>query len=245
MRPIVLATDYGVAGSYVGQIKSAIYKIAPSAKIIDLIHELPAFNPKASAYLLASLIEFIPENSVIVGVVDPGVGSSREPLIIESDGYSFIGPNNGLFSIATRNLSSISLSKITVSEKSISKTFHGRDIFAPAAANIIAKISNALEPQQHKNLVGAEWQDYLSEIIYIDHFGNAVTGIRLGGSTFDVNKKYMINDYELSYKEAFYCANKNECFWYRNSNNLLEIAANKISVDNVIDISIGTKIKAI
>ena len=73
MRPIVLATDYGVSGPYVGQLKAAIYKIVSNAQIIDLIHDLPAFNSKASAYLLASYLEYIPENSIVVGVVDPGV----------------------------------------------------------------------------------------------------------------------------------------------------------------------------
>ena len=105
MRPIVLATDYGESGSYVGQLKSAIYKIAPHAQVIDLIHDLPVFNPKASAYLLASYLDYIPENSIVVGVVDPGVGSNREPIILEGNGYTFIGPNNGLFSIVAKKLS--------------------------------------------------------------------------------------------------------------------------------------------
>ncbi|MGI9227639.1 MAG: SAM hydrolase/SAM-dependent halogenase family protein [Gammaproteobacteria bacterium] len=244
MRPIVLATDYGIAGPYVGQLKSAIYKISPNALIIDLIHDLPAFNPKASAYLLASYLEHMPENSIIVGVVDPGVGSDREPIILEGNGFTFIGPNNGMFSIVARKLVDIKLSKIIVTEKSVSKTFHGRDIFAPVAAKIVSNLENKLEPLEINKFVGTDWPDNLFEIIYIDHYGNAVTGIKLN-RTFDANKVFIINDYKISYKKAFFCANENECFWFCNSSNLLEIATKQSSAKNILKLSIGAKIKAI
>jgi len=244
MRPIVLATDYGVAGPYVGQLKSAICNIAPNALIIDLIHDLPAFNPKASAYLLASYLEHIPEDSIIVGVVDPGVGSNREPIILEGNGFTFIGPNNGMFSITARKLVDIKLSKIIVTDKYVSKTFHGRDIFAPVAAKIISNVETKLESFQTGNFIGAEWPDNLFEIIYIDHYGNAVTGIKLD-RTFDTNKVFIINDYKINYNEAFFCADGNECFWFCNSSNLLEIAAKQASAKNILKLSIGTKIKAI
>ena len=244
MRPIVLATDYGVAGPYVGQLKSAIYKIAPNALIIDLIHDLPAFNPKASAYLLASYLEHMPENSIIVGVVDPGVGSDREPIVIEGSGFTFIGPNNGLFAIALKELESLKVSKIILCEEPISKTFHGRDIFAPVAAKIVSNEECLFEAFQTENLVGTEWPDDLEEVIYIDHYGNAVTGIKLD-RIFDENKVFIINDYKISYKKAFFCANENECFWFCNSSNLLEISAKQDSAKNIMKLSIGVKIRAI
>ena len=244
MRPIVLATDYGVVGPYVGQLKSAIYKIAPNALIIDLIHNLPAFNPKASAYLLASYLNHIPDNSIIVGVVDPGVGSNREPIILESNDVTFVGPNNGLFSIAARNLADIKLNKIMVTDELISNTFHGRDIFAPVAAKIVSNLDNKFKPFQIENLVGTDWPDKLFEVIYIDHYGNAVTGIKLDES-FDSKQEYLIDDKMINYNEAFFSANEYECFWFCNSSNLLEIAAKKSSAEKILNLSIGTKIKVV
>ena len=244
MRPIVLATDYGVAGPYVGQLKSAIYNIAPNAFIIDLIHDLPAFNPKASAYLLASYLNHIPENSIIVGVVDPGVGSNREPIVLEGNGFTFVGPNNGLFSIVARNISDLKISKIMITDEPVSKTFHGRDIFAPVAARIALNLENNFESFRFKYFVGTDWPDNLFEIIYIDHYGNAVTGIVLS-KPCDTNQEFLIDGKKIKFNEAFFSANENECFWFCNSSNLLEIAAKQASAKNILKLSIGTKIKII
>ncbi len=240
MRPIVLATDYGLSGSYVGQLKAAIYKIAPKALIIDLIHDLPAFNPKASAYLLASYLEHIPENSIVVGVVDPGVGSTREAIILEGDGLIFVGPNNGLFSIAARNLSEVKLSEIILSKEPASKTFHGRDIFAPIAAQIVAESNVNTKSFSMQKLVGSEWPDNLLEVIYIDHYGNAVTGINK--NQISTNQVITVNDYKISYAKTFSSVEIGEYFWYENANGLLEIAAREQSVAEVLNLKVGDQI---
>lgn len=240
MRPLVLATDYGIAGSYVGQLKSAIYKIAPNAHIIDLIHDLPAFNPKASAYLLASYLEHIPEDSIVVGVVDPGVGSSREPIILEGDGYTFVGPNNGLFSIAAKKLSSFKLFEIVLTGKPISKTFHGRDIFAPIAAQTAVESNPDLESMQIEKLIGFDWSNELFEVIYIDHYGNAVTGINQ--NQIQTGQAITVDDKKISYAETFSAVGKGECFWYANSDGLIEIAAREASAAESINLTVGIKI---
>ena len=240
MRPIVLATDYGVAGSYVGQLKCAIYKIMPNVQVIDLIHEFPAFNSKASAYMLASYLEYIPNNSIIVAVVDPGVGTNREPIVLEGDGYTFIGPNNGLFSIVSRKLSGSKLSEIVLLEDPASKTFHGRDVFAPIAAQLASGSEPKLEFIPIKTIIGADWPDNLYEIIYIDHFGNAVTGIK--SDELNKNKKLKINEHHLKYAETFFDVNKGESFWYCNSNNLIEIAGREISAAEKFQLTVGDKI---
>ena len=240
MRPIVLATDYGPTGAYVGQLKSAIYSIAPEAKVIDLVHELPAMNPRASAYVLASLLEHIPEQSVVVGVVDPGVGSDRAPVVLEGDGYTFTGPDNGLFSIVSRKLSEIGLFEILLSKEPISKTFHGRDIFAPVAAQIVSGSRPDLKPVPVTVLDGTEWPDSLNEVIHIDHFGNGLTGILFHSSS--INQVLRVNGQGIRYAEAFYCVHKGEGFWYCNSNNLVEIAVNGGSAAEKFQLSIGDKI---
>ncbi len=237
MRPIVLATDYGTSGAYVGQLKSAIYTHAPEARVIDLIHDLPAFNPQASAYLLASFLEYVPRESVIVGVVDPGVGSDRRPIVLEGDGYTFTGPDNGLFSMVSRKLSEARWFEIVLSAEPASNTFHGRDIFAPTAAQIVSGVTPRLEPVPADTVVGTDFPDDLHEIVYIDHFGNGLTGIRYRPS--DKNRVLKIHGEELRYAPAFHCVAPGECFWYDNSSNLVEVAIRDGSAAARFDLKVG------
>ncbi len=240
MRPIVLATDYGSSGGYVGQLKSVIYRMASRARVIDLDHCLPSMNPKASAYLLAGYLEYLPEQSVVVAVVDPGVGSSRAAVLMEGDGHTFIGPDNGLFSIMHRKLAEAELFEILLQGEPASRTFHGRDVFAPVAANIVSGLRPDLKPVSAREMEGAEWPDSLYEVVHIDSFGNAITGITFHPS--DANRVLRVNDRCLRYAEAFYCVEKGEGFWYCNSNNLVEIAARDGSAAENLGITVGTDV---
>ena len=98
-RMIVLFTDFGEVGPYVGQVKAVLMREAPGIPVIDLLHDAPMFQARASSYLLASLIDVFPTDVVFLCVVDPGVGSSRSPAVIEADGRRFVGPDNGLFEL--------------------------------------------------------------------------------------------------------------------------------------------------
>ncbi len=240
MRPIVLATDYGVTGSYVGQVKAAIHRVASDIKIIDLVHDLPTFNPKASAYLLASYLDSIPRDSIIVAVVDPGVGTEREPIMIQAGELTLIGPNNGLLSQAAQKNTGFELCEIILEKSPSSKTFHGRDIFAPTAAKLAANSNFKLAPMPTEKLVGLVWSDALFEIIYIDHYGNAVTGIT--SEQITTNHVITINDNKIVYAETFGSVKPGQCFWYYNSNKLVEIAVREASAAEVIQLTIGTKI---
>ena len=102
---IFLFTDFGAADIYVGQLKSVLDRHAPGIAVIDLLHEAPAFNVRASAHLLAALATRIPAGSVTLAVVDPGVGGERRPILIEAGGQYFAGPDNGLFSLILREKS--------------------------------------------------------------------------------------------------------------------------------------------
>ena len=239
MRPIILATDYGVSGSYVGQLKTQIYTLNPDAAVIDLIHDLPKYNPRASAYLLASLLEQLPKNSVVIGVVDPGVGSSREPIVLEAGGYSFVGPNNGLFAIIAKKLKDFGLLEIMHKEPK-SKTFHGRDLFAPTAVQLASNEEIKLKKLTTKRLVGAEWPKDLAEIIYIDHFGNAITGI----SAKKCNSKqiFKIKENKIKHANTFSEVNIGECFWYANSSQLVEISARDTSVAEKLKLKIRDQV---
>src|SRR5262249_40537352 len=143
-RIITLTTDFGLADPYVGVMKGVILGIAPEARIIDITNEIPAQNIVAGALALESAVDYFPESTIHVGVVDPGVGSDREPVTIETDRFTCIGPDNGLFGLATKRSTIRRIVRLTNPAHrltQVSFTFHGRDIFAPAAAHLAAGIS--------------------------------------------------------------------------------------------------------
>jgi S-adenosylmethionine hydrolase len=188
MKTLVsLLTDFGLSDPFVGEVKAAIFSICPEAEVIDITHDVERFNIRMGAFLLASATPFFPPGSVHVAVVDPGVGSERRPIAIETSRSVYVGPDNGLLvPAATREgiqhvyvLTNRSLMKDT-----ISSTFHGRDIFAPVAAHLAC----GTQPKE----VGEEIMNYerlsfrepkfnrqgiTCEAIHIDHFGNIVTNI--------------------------------------------------------------------
>ena len=137
---IVLFTDFGVTGPYVGQMKAVLCQRAPTVPVIDLMHDAPNYDTQASAYLLASLVSEFPEESVFLCVVDPGVGGQRRPVIARINRRWYVGPDNGLFNTIARHaldtskgMSEIQWWEITWRPERLSSSFHGRDLFAPVA----------------------------------------------------------------------------------------------------------------
>ena len=127
---IFLFTDYGLEGPYTGQVETVLHQQAPNEKVINLMADAPRNNPKASAYLLASLVSHTPEGSILFCVVDPGVGSDADkPVMLKIDGRWYVGPNNGLFDIVIRQSREIEVWEITWKPGKLSNSFHGRDIY--------------------------------------------------------------------------------------------------------------------
>ena len=131
---IVLFTDFGLAGPYVGQMRAVLHARAPDAPVVNLFADAPRFEPKLAAYLLAAYVEEFPAGTVFLAVVDPGVGGARAPAIVEADGRWFVGPENGLFAILARRADAFRWWRITWTPARLSASFHGRDLFAPVAA---------------------------------------------------------------------------------------------------------------
>ena len=236
---IFLFTDYGLEGPYIGQVESVLHQHAPKAKVINLMADAPRNNPKASAYLLASLVHQIPIGSIIFCVVDPGVGSDKDkPTAIKIDGRWFVGPDNGLFDIVAKHGKEILAWHITWSPEILSSSFHGRDLYAPVCAMLENKeqIPGVRVGWTDKH----QWPDDLNEVIYIDHFGNCMTGIR--GETFNTEAVFKINEQEIHNAKTFSNVSAGQSFWYENSNGLIEIAINKGSVSEVLNIGIGAKV---
>ena len=237
---IVLFTDFGWQGPYVGQMKAVLAKWAPREPLIDLMHDVPAFKPRAAAYLLASLIEPFPPETVFLAVVDPGVGSQqRRPCVIKAAGRWYVGPDNGLFNVIAKQAASYKAWEIDWRPGTLSDSFHGRDLFAPVAARLAG---GELPPMTPTRLAQSpdDWPAELAEIIYIDHFGNAMSG--LAGERLDPATTLQINNHLIPYARVFAEASPGKPFWYINSNGLIEIAANQASAAQVLQIEIGTPV---
>ncbi len=152
MRPIVFLTDYGLGGEFVGVCHGVIARIAAGARVIDLTHAVPRQDVLLGAVTLARAVRFMPEDAVYLAVVDPGVGSERRPVVVEaSSGALLVGPDNGLLSMAWEALGgaarAVEIASDDVLLHPVSRTFHGRDVFAPAAANLAAGLAlEALGP---------------------------------------------------------------------------------------------------
>jgi len=236
---IFIFTDYGFEGPYLGQVETVLYQQAPNEKVINLMVDAPRNNPKASAYLLASLIPQIPAGSILFCVVDPGVGSDKDmPVILKIDGHWLIGPDNGLFDLVVRQAKEIDVWEIIWKPEKLSNSFHGRDLYAPVCGMLTNEVEVPGNKLDWQDMHG--WPDDLNEIIYIDHFGNCMTGIR----TETVNKKTIIktSNQEISNADTFSDVSEGQAFWYINSNGLVEIAVNQGRACDEFGITIGSKI---
>ncbi|MFB0526278.1 MAG: S-adenosyl-l-methionine hydroxide adenosyltransferase family protein [bacterium] len=186
MGVIVLLTDFGLNDNFVGVMKGVIYRINPEVKIVDLCHEIESHNIHDAAFLLKSSYPYFPEGTVFLIVVDPGVGSERKSVIVETEKYLFVAPDNGILSFLTeRDMKRIiQISNEEYFLQPVSRTFHGRDIFAPVAAHLsrgekVEKFGLAIreikklkfpKPQVKNNRL-------IGEVMYVDHFGNLITNI--------------------------------------------------------------------
>ena len=250
---IVLFTDFGVSGPYVGQMKAVLERQAPGIALIDLMHDAPACNPRASAYLLAALCGEFEAGSVFLAVVDPGVGSDRPAVIVEADGRWYVGPGNGLFEIVMRRARNWQWWLITERPERLSASFHGRDLLAPVAARLAAgaraamnDASVAVELLPESPRAGLEWPDDVGEIIYIDGFGNAITGMRataIPGDGSIAFEKAGGGTCSLVRARTFSDLPEGTAFWYENANGLAEIAVNSGRADRALGLEIGTPLR--
>ena len=240
---IILFTDFSYNGPFVGQLKSAIYQVNNDITIIDLMHDAPMFDIKHSACLLKSLYINLPDESVVCCVVDPGVGSDRQAIVIKTDGKYFIGPDNGLFEYILRDNSNTLAYKINFQPKTLSSTFHGRDIFAPIAAQIHQNQFGSLELIGLTDIQRFDWDNNLAEIIYIDSFCNLTTGIVAESISQKTIIKYQ--GYCISFVNTYADMVGEQLFWYVNSNGLVEIGINSKNAAVQLNAQIGDVVELI
>lgn len=184
MRPIFLLSDFGHRDIYVGVMKARIQSLAPGAATIDLCHEIEPQNIRMGSIFLQDAWDWLPEDAIVVAVVDPGVGTSRHPIAISLKNRFLIAPDNGLVTsiYPVNNRADIHLLPYPIDSSS---TFHGRDVFAPAAASLAIHSQNALKtfprhfedpvllkPLRNQRITETDFQ---VPVLYADHFGNLIT----------------------------------------------------------------------
>ena len=250
---ITLTTDFGLRDPFVGILKGVIAGINPKARVIDLTHGISPQDVMAAALALRHSIAYFPRGSIHVVVVDPGVGGARRPLLIESAGNYFIGPDNGVLSLAITEPKSIfQLSNPEYYLKPTSATFHGRDIFAPAAAHLslgvapsafggeLASCTSLRMPkvtQSHNRWEG--------EVVYIDGYGNLFTNIDEGDLTGLPLGKLIIGvgaGVIRGLAPSYDAVKANELVALVNSWGLLEIAAYKGNAQQNCGVKVGDKV---
>lgn len=253
---ITLTTDFGSTDHFVGTLKGVILSIAPQAQIVDITHDVVPFEVRSGAFQLSQAYRYFPRKTIHVAVVDPGVGSARRPLLAEAGGHYFIAPDNGLLSmILSRQKHKVRA--ITADRyflKPVSRTFHGRDIFAPCAAHLAAGVA----PARFGKLI----QDYLKPaserpsriskrawtgtILHIDRFGNLITNLEVS-EFHEVSERPFELAVGLTHVRRFAptyaeCA-PGEIFVLAGSAGYLEVAANQGSAARMLGCGVGAPVE--
>lgn len=233
---ILLFTDFGAEGPYLGQMEAVLHQSAPGCVPIKLVSDAPVADPRRGSYLLAALANQFPTNSVFLAVVDPGVGGERLPVVLEADGRWFVGPDNGLLNTAASWAVERKWRVIEWRPQRCSASFHGRDLFAPIAA----KLASGDRCWAHREYAGpdlAGWPAAMPEIVYIDRYGNAITGIRYG--EYCDGRMLTVHGHRLGQARTFSAVEVGTAFWYCNSMGLVEVAVNQGRAATQLALEIG------
>ncbi|MCL4429588.1 MAG: S-adenosyl-l-methionine hydroxide adenosyltransferase family protein [Chloroflexi bacterium] len=252
---ITLISDFGLKDPYVAEMKGAILTINPNATIVDITHGVEKFNIRMGAFMLASAAPYFPKGTVHVAVVDPGVGTERRGILVQTKQGFFVGPDNGVLLLAVQNQGIEHVHELTNPKfmlPQVSSTFHGRDVFAPAAAHLDMgsepsefgrEINDAVTPdftsvkQRNGSLVG--------EVLHIDSFGNLITNIsqREMAQAKTVNVKLQNLSLNLAFGKTYAQAKPQEPIALIGSHGFLEIALNQGGVAEKFHAKAGDKIE--
>lgn len=236
---IVLFTDFGTRDPYVGQVKARLAEGAPAHVVVDLLHEAPDFNPHAGAHLLAAFAGGFPPGTVFLAVVDPGVGTPRDAVVVLADGRWFVGPDNGLLSVIAARASDVRIWRIVWRPDALSATFHGRDLFAVIAAEIArGEFPTGKLAARDRLTVEFDAGD-LPRVIYVDHYGNAWTGVRGVPPATRVHAAGAL----FRHSESFGFVGRGEGFWFVNSVGLVELAVNRGSAAAHFGLKLGDPVE--
>jgi hypothetical protein len=254
---ITLTSDFGLKDPYVAEMKGVILTINPKTTLIDITHDIEKFSVRKGAFTLASAVPYFPDGTVHLAVVDPGVGTRRRAIVIQAKKSFFVGPDNGLLILAAQNQGIEHVYHLTNSKfmlPKVSSTFHGRDIFAPAAAYLEKGVQpSEFGPEVKDPIIPAFAQvkhshvSLTGEVLDIDGFGNIITNINekdvvcKEGKT--VNVELAGISLKLLFGKAYAQAKRKEPILLSGSHGFLEIALNQTSAAEKFHAKAGDKIK--
>lgn len=240
---ILTVTDFGLSSPYLAQMRAALLRAGAACPIIDLVADLDPFNIPAAAHFLASQISWFPQQSLFLAVVDPGVGGDRDAIALLADGQWFIGPDNGLLDVVAARANAVQHYTIAWRPERLSASFHGRDLFAPVAASLsTGTLSEGLLlpcERSYTQQASAE----LNKVIYIDRYGNGMTGVR--SDTLTAGFSIQVNGVQLPSARTFSDLPQGAPFCYSNSVGLVEIAANCANAAAQLELSVGMEIQVL
>jgi len=232
MKIVTLLTDFGTTDGYAGAIKGVIKSLSPNIEIIDISHTIPAFSVPQAAYAVLSYYNRFPKGTVHLCVVDPGVGSERDGLIMQWERGFLVGPDNGIFDLIVQ-AEPLRCFKMNT-QRDISATFHGRDVFAPVAAQLAdgeqpAMFGSEIKYSPNNLLAFHKKRDKISvAILTVDHFGNVIFAIQKKDIPARQISIIEFNDYRFHEIKNYYSeveTGRFLCLW--NSLGFLEIACNQ------------------
>jgi S-adenosyl-L-methionine hydrolase (adenosine-forming) len=252
---VTLLTDFGLDDYYVAAMKGVILSRCSQVRLVDISHGIAPQNVLSAAYVSLGAYQQFPAGTVHLAVVDPGVGSSRRGLILRTDRYLFVGPDNGLFSLVTPELAeAFEIQPSVYLPATVSNTFHGRDIFAPVAAALAAGVqpeelgSPIRDPKRFATLSQVTGATIKSQIIHLDRFGNAVTGIERRHLSSELLPSWFslrAGTAEIQLQKRFYAEEPvvpDEPFLIWGSLNFLEISVTNGSAAELLDLSCGQEV---
>ena len=252
---ITLTSDFGLKDPYVAEMKGVILTINPKAALIDITHDIEKFNIRMAAFMLASAAQYFPEGTVHLAVVDPGVGTQRRAILIQTKKGFFVGPDNGILILAAQSQGIEHVYQLTNPKfmlPKISSTFHGRDIFAPAAAHLEKgvqpiefgpEINDPIKPEFAK--VKRRNDSLIGEVMHIDGFGNIITNINektVQNYAKKVNVELPSISLKLTFGKAYAQAKPKEPIVLIGSHGFMEIALNQGSAAEKFHAKAGDKI---
>lgn len=255
---ITLTTDFGLEDIYVGVMKGVILSIAPQSRLVDITHSIPPQDIDAGGRALGEAFPFFPPGTIHVAVVDPEVGGQRAALLVQAGGHVFIGPDNGIFSFVLKGFEPVQVHAI-IAERymnaRVSATFHGRDVFAPAAAHLAAGAApESLGPEVSdyvlRQLPHPRFEDgkLLGTVVRVDRFGNLITNLHrdelarhgLDRALEIVLGTRIVTTFARTYADA--PESTPVCLF--GSNDCLEIAVRDASAAGLLQITCGQAVQA-
>ena len=262
-RPICFLSDYGLVDDFVGLCKGVMLWISPGTTVVDLTHEVPGFGVEAGAEILEHATRYMPENTVYLAIVDPGVGTERRALALSTASGAFlVGPDNGLLVAAAEALEGIagavSLTNADYHIHPVSSTFHGRDVFAPAAAHLasgleIERLGEAVDPASlaRVKVLGMEKEDtdtIIATIIGVDRYGNVRLSVAADETTLGFGALLKVeadvdDDIPIRYVETFGHSKVGDLVLVPDSHRRLSLSVNQGNASRALALEVGDRVR--